>query len=245
MSICWNLWHGCQKYSEGCKYCYVYRGDAKRDKDSSIVAKTKQFDAPVLRKKNGEYKVASGQMVWTCFTSDFLLDSTDQWRKEAWQMIRERSDLTFFFITKRIERFYISLPEDWGDGYDNVIVGCTCENQDRADYRIPIFKQMPIKHRLIICEPLLEELDLSAYLDDTIEQVVVGGESGAEARVCDYNWILKIRKSCMDKNVSFHFKQTGSKLIKEGVVYKTQWKDMHSQARKADIKFIGNNKGYI
>ena len=40
----WNLWHGCHKFSEGCRYCYVYRGDAKRNVDSSVVVKTKNFD---------------------------------------------------------------------------------------------------------------------------------------------------------------------------------------------------------
>lgn len=244
MGIMWNLWHGCKKYSEGCKYCYVYRGDEKRYKDASVVEKTAMFDLPIAKKKNGEYKVAGGQMAYTCFTSDFLLDEADAWRPLAWSMIKERQDVTFFFITKRIERFLVSLPEDWGDGYDNVVVGCTCENQLRADFRIPIFKKMPIKHRVLILEPLLEKVDLSPYLDDSIEQVVVGGESGTQARVCDYNWVLKILSDCKDKNVSFHFKQTGSKFLKDGILYKP-YKEMHAQARKANINFTGRHKGYI
>lgn len=44
-------------------------------------------------------------------------------------MIKERSDLNFMILTKRIERFFESLPNDWGDGYDNVYIGCTVENQ--------------------------------------------------------------------------------------------------------------------
>lgn len=72
-SVMWNLWHGCHKFSEGCRYCYVYRGDAKRNVDSSVVVKTKNFDLPVRTNKNGSFKIPSGTLVYTCFTSDFLL----------------------------------------------------------------------------------------------------------------------------------------------------------------------------
>lgn len=118
MQKLWNPWHGCHKLSEGCRNCYVYRGDAKRGIDSSIVSKTKNFDLPVQKKKNGEYKIPPGSEVATCFTSDFFVEDADEWRTEAWQMIRERSDLTFLMITKRIDRLSVNLPEDWGDGYD-------------------------------------------------------------------------------------------------------------------------------
>ena len=46
-----------------------------------------------------------GQTVYLCFSSDFLVEDADAWRLECWQMIRERSDLHFLFLTKRIERF--------------------------------------------------------------------------------------------------------------------------------------------
>jgi len=77
----------------------------------------------------------------TCFTSDFLLKDADPWREDCWLMMKRRSDLWFYFFTKRIDRFMECVPEDWGDGYDNVLVGCTVENQEMADYRLPIFKQ--------------------------------------------------------------------------------------------------------
>lgn len=231
----WNLWHGCHKLSAGCANCYVYRMDSRHDKDSSIVTKTNNFNLPLKKDRKGNYKIPSGEMVYTCFTSDFFLEDADEWRKEAWKIIKERSDLYFFMITKRIDRFQINLPEDWNDGYDNVSIGCTTENQDRADYRLPIFKSAPIKHKIIICEPLLSLLDLSKYLDNSIEQVVVGGESGNEARVCDYNWVLDIRRQCIEKEIDFFFKQTGAKFLKDGKLYRIARKDQHRMARKAGI----------
>ena len=114
-------------------------------------------------------------MVYVCFSSDFLIEDADKWRTECWEMIRERSDLHFLFLTKRIERFLDCVPHDWESGYENVTVGCTVENQENADYRLDIFSSLPIRHKNIICQPLIENVNLSAYLHD-IELVVVGGE---------------------------------------------------------------------
>lgn len=235
-SMMWNLWHGCHKLSPGCKHCYVYRGDARRSIDSNLVTQTKNFDLPVRKKRNGEYKVPSGTLLYTCFTSDFFLEDADPWRAEAWKMISLRKDLQFMIITKRIDRFMETIPDDWGEGYDHVTICCTIENQDRAIYRLPIYKKAPIKHKILICEPLLERIDLDPYdIGSWIEQVVVGGESGNEARPCNFDWILELRNVCMKNNVSFWFKQTGAKFIKDGKLYLIKRQLQHSQARKAGI----------
>jgi protein gp37 len=237
MSVTWNPWHGCTKISEGCRNCYVYRIDEQHGKDSSIVEKTLNFNLPVKKKRSGEYKIPSGEEIYTCFSSDFFLDEADPWRSEAWKMIRERKDCHFLIITKRIDRFTICLPEDWGKGYDNVTICSTVENQDRANYRLPILLDAPIKHKMIICEPLLEHIDLVKYLGDWVELVIVGGESGSEARICKYDWVLDLHQQCRQKNIPFHFKQTGANFYKDGQLYKISRKFQHSQALKAGLDF--------
>ena len=235
-SMMGNLWHGCHKLSAGCKHCYVYRGDARREVDSSVVVRTKNFDLPLRKKRNGEFKIPPGTFVYTCFTSDFFVEDADKWRAEAWEMIRCRSDLHFMMITKRIDRFSDCLPDDWGDGYDNVTICCTVENQACADYRLPIYKRAPIKHKIIICEPLLERIDLSTYaVGEWIEQIVAGGESGYEARPCDFEWVMDLRRICVENKVDFWFKQTGAKCVKDGKTYNVKRQFQHSQARKAGI----------
>lgn len=197
---------------------------------------TKNFDLPVRRKRNGEYKIPPGTLVYTCFTSDFLLEDADPWRTQAWEMIRTRIDLHFLMITKRIDRLAACLPADWGDGYDHVTICCTVENQACADYRLPIYRALPVKHKVIICEPLLERIDLSAYsIGEWIEQVVAGGESGYEARPCNFDWVMELRGICVQNGVSFWFKQTGAKFIKDGKLYNIARQFQHSQARKAGI----------
>lgn len=83
----WNPWHGCHRYSEGCKYCYIHKGDAKRSMDTNNIVKSKNFDAPIAKNKNGEYKMKSGKLVYVCFSSDFLIEDADVWRDECWKMI--------------------------------------------------------------------------------------------------------------------------------------------------------------
>jgi len=233
----WNPWHGCKKISEGCTNCYVYRIDAKYERQGSDVKKNLGFDLPVKKNRRGDYKIPSGEIIYTCFTSDFLLEEADDWRQDVWRIMRERADLTFVFFTKRIARLASVLPNDWGDGYDNVVVGCTCENQARADERLPIFLTAPLKHRLIICSPLLGEMDLTPY-NDSIDEVSVGGESGTNARVCDYDWVLKIREQCRASGVKFQFHQTGYRFVKDGKLYLIDRKSQHSQARKAGINLV-------
>lgn len=236
METMWNLWHGCHKQSEGCKNCYMFQGDAKRGRtDSETVRKTNAFTAPIQRNRQGDYKIKAGTMIWTCFTSDFFIEEADAWRQEAWAMIKERSDCNFFFITKRPERIRDNLPSDWAMGYPNVWIGVTCENQKRADERLPIFKELPIIKKSIICEPMLEKMDIAKYLDNTITQVVCGGESGVEARPCHFDWILDVNQQCKEAGVPFWFKQTGYRFVKEGKIYLIPRKFQHSQAQKAKL----------
>ena len=235
----WNPWHGCHKKSAGCLNCYMFRRDAQFNKDSTIVSKTKNYSLAVIRNKKGEYKLKSNSNVYVCMTSDFFIEEADEWRKEIWKMIRERSDIKFTIITKRIERFYVSLPEDWEDGYENVTICVTVENQEMAEERLPISLSLPIKHKEIIHEPLLEEINIEKYLKTKqIEHITCGGESGENARACNYDWVLKIRENSMKYGIPFLFKQTGTNFIKDGKLYKIERKKQMNQAKLARIDYI-------
>ncbi len=228
-SYIWNPWHGCRKYSEGCRNCYVYRRDISIGKDASVVYKTKDFCLPVKKLRSGAYRIPSGSFVYACMTSDFFLEDADPWRDDVWRMIREREDLDFGIITKRIIRFSSCIPQDWGRGYDNVSVCLTVENQEEADKRLPVFSELPIRHKSVICEPLLGRIDLSRYLY-FCDSVTVGGESGQEARICDFKWVEDIRRQCKEQHIPFHYHQTGAKLLKDGKLYRIPRKLQSSQA---------------
>ena len=156
-------------------------------------------------------------------------------------MIKERPDLDFLILTKRIDRFPVSLPNDWGDGYENVNIGCTVENQALADYRLPLFLSYPMKRRFVACSPLLEEINLSPYLDG-IDHVTVSGESGREARMCDYQWVLSIREQCEKAGITFWFKGTGSFFRRDGEVRKVNPFKQGSVAKELDINISDGKK---
>lgn len=241
----WNPWHGCTRISPGCRFCYVYRQDAGHGQPELAMTphKNQSFYLPVKHRKDGSYKLPSGSFIFTCFTSDFLLPEADEWRKECWQMIKERSDCYFYFFTKRIDRLAEVLPADWQDGYDNVLIGCTVENQDRADYRLPIFLNLPIKHKSIIVAPMIEKIDLTKYLDSSIEMVSVSGESGINVRPLRYEWVLATREACIKKDIPFCFHQTGAYFIKDEHLYRIPRKFQISQARKAGIDYRMRSDG--
>ena len=120
-------------------------------------------------------------------------------------------------------------------GYENVSICCTMENQRRVDERLPLYRELPIRHKSIICEPLLEAIDFHCGLGSWCEQVTVGGESGRDARVCDYDWVLSIREQCIKSNVQFHFKQTGALFHKDGRLYNIPRNQQMAQAHRAGI----------
>ncbi len=231
----WNPWRGCKKCSDGCLHCYIHKGDLKRKINTNEIIKTKDFEKPIEKLKNGNYKMKSG-MVYLCFSTDFLIEEADEWRDECWQMIKKRKDCTFLFLTKRIDRFMNCIPNDWNEGYDNVVVCCTIENQKNADYKLSIFECLPIKHKCITAQPLLENINIEKYLGN-IELVVVGGESDINARPLEFDWVLNIREQCIRKNVNFEFRQCGTYFIKDAKQYKLQTKDLIKQAKLANIDY--------
>lgn len=247
VSLNWNLWHGCTKTSPGCLNCYMYRRDETLGKDPSVVQKTNSFDLParILRsgKYKGMYKIPSGSHIWTCFSSDFFHADADAWRDDAWDIIHERSDCTFFMITKRPERIADHLPAGWGDDYRHVSIAVTCENQAMADKRLPLYLSLPLFHHSVMIEPMLTAVDLQPFIkkyraadgSPVIKHVSVGGESGPNARTCDYKWVLDVHSTCVENGISFYYHQTGTKLLKDGKLYNIARPLQHSQAHKAGL----------
>jgi len=225
----WEPWSGCRHISEACKNCYYYSQNSSRF-ENGVVKKTKDFYKPMSQ-------IPSGKFVATCFMTDFFIEDADEFRDDVWQIIKNRDDLIFIILTKRIERVNQCLPSDWGTGYDNVILGCTIENQQRANQRLPIFAELPIKYKFISCVPLLEKIDLSAYLDK-IKFVATGGEIGKNARVCDYDWVLDIRNQCIQNDATFWFKNSGSRLKHNGKIKNIHPIFQNNFAKKSNINVL-------
>lgn len=237
----WNPWHGCVKISEGCEHCYMYYMDRMRDMDGSVIYRTANFDYPLKKDRHGRYRVQSGEMIRVCMTSDFFLAEANAWREEAWDIIHQRPDVAFFLLTKRPERVADHLPHDWGNGWDNVFFNVTCENQRRADERIPILLELPFKHKGVMCAPFIGPVSLEKYLPDgQIEQVSCGGENYDGARPCHFDWVKTLHRECQAHDVRFCFLETGTVFIKDGRAYRMPSKRTQSvMAYKSGMNYEG------
>ena len=238
----WNPWHGCVKCSEGCLNCYMYFLDRVRDRNGADIYRTKSgFDYPLQERRNGGYKIESGELIRVCMSSDFFLEEADQWRDEAWEIMRQRPDVKFFLLTKRPQRVERSLPEDWGDGWENIIFNVTCENQRRADERIPLLLDLPFKHKGIMCAPFIGEVSIEKYLDaGQIEQVICGGENYDGSRPCNFEWVKKLREECIAHDITFCFIETGTIFVKDSKRYHLPKKQVQSEmAYKSGMNYVG------
>ena len=227
----WNPWHGCVKCSEGCRHCYMYYLDSLRDQNGADIYRTKSgFRYPLSKNRQGHYTVRSGEQIRVCMTSDFFLPEADKWRDEAWEIMRRRSDVKFFLLTKRPQRAADCLPKDWGDGWENIFFNVTCENQKRADERIPILHALPFRHKGIMCAPLIGPVRIGAYLaQGQIEQVICGGENYDGARPCDFAWVKTLHDDCVRYDVTFAFIETGTVFVKDGRQYRIPDKRIQAQ----------------
>lgn len=242
----WNPWHGCRKKSEGCEHCYMFFLDRMRDVDSLKITKTKAFRYPLEKDRKGNYKVQPGECIRVCMTSDFFLEEADPWRMEAFDIMRQRPDVKFFLLTKRPERVKEALPKDWGEGWENIMFNVTCENQKRAEERMPILLDLPFKHKGVMCAPFIGPVDLSPWLrSGQIEQVLCGGENYDGARPCHYEWVKQLSDACKENDVTFVFIETGTVFIKDGKEYHIPNKALQAQqAFRSHLSYLGREPVY-
>ncbi|WP_005038171.1 DUF5131 family protein [Holophaga foetida] len=242
----WNPWHGCHRVSEGCAHCYMYFLDERRGRDCSQIHRNRSgFRYPLQRDREGRYKIRSGEQIRVCMSSDFFLEEADPWREEAWDIMRVRRDVKFFLLTKRPERILAVLPADWGEGWDHVALNVSCENQTRAEERIPVLLDLPARHKGVMAAPLLGEVRLAPFLaSGQIGQVIAGGENYGGARPCDFDWILRMRVDCERFQVSFCFIETGSYFLKDGRAYRMPRRLQSEMAWKSGMSFAGRPRGF-
>ena len=235
----WNPWHGCRKYSEGCDHCYMYYLDAARDRSGAEIYKVKtNFNLPLKKDRQGNYKIKSGERLRVCMTSDFFLEEADAWREEVWQMIRLRPDVHFWLLTKRACRIRECLPSDWQDGWENVSLNVTAENQARADERLPILLDIPAKHKGVMIAPFIGKVDLEPYLAARqLEAVFADGENYGSTRPLHYEWVRLIYEQCRKYGVPFSFFGTGDIFIKDGREYRICKAYQHVQALRSGLQY--------
>ena len=212
----WNPWRGCRKVSAGCAHCYMYREQARYGRDPKVVVRAKPatFNAPL--------RWRTPKRVFTCSWSDFFIEEADEWRDEAWHIIRATPHLTYQILTKRPERIAAHLPADWGEeGYPNVWLGVSGEDIAHIEERAPYLVGIPIATRFLSAEPWLETNprsllhpagDSLVFYVGTLgvfDWVILGGESGPAARPMNLESARLVRDACVAMRTPFFLKQLG------------------------------------
>lgn len=214
----WNPWMGCTKVSAGCDNCYMFTEQRRYGHDPEVVRRSKTKFADPLKWK--EPKV-----IFTCSWSDWFHKDADPWRDEAWDIIRRTPQHTYQILTKRPGRIRRHLPADWGKGYANVWLGTSAENQKAAFRAWQMVRDVSATVLFLSLEPLLDEVDLTRVRinEDTtvnvlpaIQWVIVGGESGPNARPMNIAWARELQSQCTEAGVAFFLKQLGGFPDKRG-----------------------------
>ena len=207
----WNPWVGCSRVSPGCANCYMFAERQGRwGIPSDIVTRTapSTFNKPLSRAWRDPAKI------FTCSWSDWFHPGADEWRPEAWEIIR-RTRLTYQILTKRPERIIKHLPSDWGDGWPNVWLGVSVESQPFM-HRAALLAEIPAAVRFVSAEPLLGPLEFDPAVIERLHWIIGGGESGPNARPADPEWFNSLAAVCQNNGIAYWHKQNGGKGANKG-----------------------------
>ena len=233
----WNPVTGCTRVSTGCDNCYAVGVTARL---AGIPATADKYGGLVHNGHfNGRVRCHEQALalplswrkprrVFVNSMSDLFHEDVPQgFIHEVFNVIRNCPQHTFQILTKRPHRAAsiawtcAKYEADFGR-LPNVWLGTSCEDQATADARIPHLLRCPAAVRFLSCEPLLSDIDLhdafyrprlgpgDTYDPTPVSWVIVGGESGSDARPCNLAWVRSIVRQCRAAGVAVFVKQLGS-----------------------------------
>lgn len=234
-----NPWEGCQKVGPGCDNCYAEARNIRFSAGSNWGpgaprrrTSAANWAKPIKWNRDAA-KAGARPRVFCASLADVFDNAVDpQWRADLFSLIRATPHLDWLMLTKRPGNIAKMLPADWGTGWPNVWLGCTVVNQEEADRDIPKLLAVPAVVRFLSMEPLLGAVDLARINHEkttminaltgeggwpvphvvggpAIDWIIVGGESGPNARPIHPDWARSLRDQCAEAGVAFHFKQWG------------------------------------
>jgi len=220
----WNPLTGCTKVSPGCKHCYAERlskrlqtmGLPKYENGFKLTLHEDALEIPLTWK--------SPRLVFVNSMSDMFHENVaESFIQKVFAVMRTASWHQFQVLTKRSERLLsMDARLDWPS---NVWMGVSVENSDYL-FRVDDLRNTNAHIKFLSCEPLLGPLHELRL--DGIDWVIVGGESGPEARPMNKGWAIEIRDKCSKANVPFFFKQWGGPMKKRSgrVLEGRTWNDL-------------------
>lgn len=215
----WNPVSGCTKISPGCKNCYAERF-AERWRGTPNHPYEQGFDLRLWPERLGipiEWK--RPRMIFVNSMSDlFHKNVPDKFILRAFAVMCEASQHVFQVLTKRPERMLAWFEKHCSENSNlfagkkvppHIWLGVSVESEAYAG-RIDYLRKVPATIRFLSVEPLLGPIRLTARRLFGIHWVIVGGESGPDARPMNPDWARQVRDQCRENRVPFFFKQWGA-----------------------------------
>ncbi|OFX34294.1 MAG: hypothetical protein A2X08_17260 [Bacteroidetes bacterium GWA2_32_17] len=203
----WNPVTGCDKLSSGCKHCYAeimaYRlqsmGQEKYKNGFDLTLHPEALNEP--------YKWKKSKVVFVNSMSDlFHKDVPVKFIQQIFRVIKDNPHHVFQVLTKRSDVLKYYDSEGWLDWPHNLWMGVTVENKD-VTHRIDNLRNTGARVKFLSCEPLLSPLHNMNL--ESIDWVIVGGESGRTPRPIKEEWVIDIKEQCQNSGTAFYFKQWG------------------------------------
>lgn len=209
-----NTHWGCNEISPGCDNCYARTLAARFGTPWGVGAPRREFgDKHWNEPLKWDRKAAAAGVrvrVFSNSMSDLFDKNAPAGVRERWfALTKATPSIDWLALTKRIGNVASMLPEDWGDGYANVLLGATLVNREEMLRDGPKLKATPARRRFWSYEPALGPLgDIPPSL--LPDWVICGGESGPGARPFEVSWARSIAQQCRAAGVAFHMKQLGA-----------------------------------
>ena len=202
----WNPITGCSKKSTGCLHCYAEvmsrrlqaMGQEKYRNGFELTLHERCLNEPLTWKGSHNIFVCSMSDI---FHEDVPFDFADK----MFEVIKKTPQHRYQILTKRAERMdeYFSTREI----PSNVWLGVTVEAKSSIP-RIDCLRNQKASVKFLSCEPLVE--DLGEINLSGIDWVIVGGESGIQARPMKEEWVVNIKEQVETQGAAFFFKQWGT-----------------------------------
>jgi protein gp37 len=249
LNFTWNpVVMRCTPVSEGCDHCWHLRMVNRLSKNPKIGETERVIYTGQGMPLNGYFPYKGTEVKAPCrkkkpsiigvqFMGDLFHENVHKDTIHGvWDIMKSSPQHTFIILTKRPERMkevlsmiYSKERMGWSMGFwQHVWLGVTCENQARADERIPILLQIPAAKRFVSIEPMLGPVDLTniqagnhwinalngnsqyvSSLGPRLDWVILGGETGPGARPMHPGWVRSVRDQCQAAGVPFFFKSFG------------------------------------
>ena len=207
----WNPVTGCTKVSPGCRHCYAERlayrlaamGNPRYERGFEVTLHHDLVDLPM--------KWRQPRVIFVNSMSDLFHEEVPlSFIQSVFATMQRAQWHVFQVLTKRAERLAEVAPSlEWPS---NLWIGVSIERQDVV-WRLNYLRQVQAAVKFLSCEPLLGPLCLNL---EGIDWVIVGGESGPDARPMELDWVRAIRAQCRASRVPFFLKQLGGAVDKRG-----------------------------